>query len=585
MLLERLVEASTTLSGLDLGPPLYKVTPVRYQIELTEDGGYLNLVRLTGDASRRNDRGMPLVVPTRVRAYAIKPILFADNGEYTLGRARDSAKQSRVGISHAAYVTLVRACAEETGEPDVQAVARFYTEHDLATLILPDDFDPGATITFGVAGRRPVDLPAVQRFWLRYAGIPEDADAADLAQCLVCSQLRPPVERLQFKIKGIPGGQTSGTSLISANADAFESYGLKASRVSPICQDCAERFSKALNYLLATPSYHLRAAPLIYAFWTRAPVTFNFAAIITDPNGTGASEVAELLRAPHTGRTGALVIDETTFHVVALSASGGRAVVRDWLDTTISSVQRTLARYFSLQRIRNLDGETRFFALYELIRATLRDGDQGEPSPMTPQALLRVAVGGGPLPLWLLARVLGRLRAGDRLTPARAALIKMVLLSEQPPRERETMVDMDPQQRHPAYLCGRLFAVLDRIQREAISPKATITDRFFGTASSAPATVFGRLVRGAQPHLGKLRKTRPNVAAALDIRLAEIMAGIQGDFPATLMLREQGLFALGFYHERAASIAAARARRAAGQATEAEATLLEEAETEEAVDE
>lgn len=46
-------------------------------------------------------------------------------------------------------------------------------------------------------------------------------------QCLVCVQNLPDMERLQSKIKGIPGGQTSGTNIISANSEAFESYGLE----------------------------------------------------------------------------------------------------------------------------------------------------------------------------------------------------------------------------------------------------------------------------------------------------------------------------------------------------------------------
>lgn len=550
MLLQRLREYSSRLT--DLGPPLYKLTPIRYQIELDTDGAFLNLVTLTGDASRRTDRGLPLMVPTRVRAYAVKPILFADNAEYTLGRARDTAKQARVDLTHRAYVELVRACADATGEPEVQAVARFYEATDLAELPLPDDLDAGMTITFSVAGRRPADLPAVQDFWVRYAGVPDEGTATDLTQCLVCGQHRPPVERLQFKIKGIPSGQTSGTSLISANADAFESYGLKASLVSPVCQDCAERFSKALNSLLSDPSTSLRMPPLVYAFWARADSGFNLATILSDPGGAGAAEVAELLRAARSGRVGALGLDDTPYYTIALSASGGRAVVRDWLDTTVGRARQTLARYFLLQRIAARDsGEPRFFGLRTLVRATQREGDTGEPAAVVPQALLRLALAGGPLPLWLLVRVLGRLRAGDPINAPRAALVKMVLLSRQPTPQEDAMVDLDPAQTDPAYLCGRLLAILDRIQQLAISPNATIVDRFFGTASSAPATVYGRLVRGAQPHLAKLRKEKRGVYVNLERRLEEVMSGLP-TFPRTLSLEEQGLFVLGYYHERAA---------------------------------
>lgn len=76
------------------------------------------------------------------------------------------------------------------------------------------------------------------------------------------------------------------------------------------------------------------------------------------------------------------------------------------------------------------------------------------------------------------------------------------------------LVRLDPANRDQAYLCGRLLAVLEATQRAALGDvNATIVDRYFGTASSAPASVFGRLLRGAQPHLGKLRRDRPGRTA------------------------------------------------------------------------
>src|SRR5690606_31542643 len=119
----------------------------------------------------------------------------------------------------------------------------------LNNLERPDDFDATQLVTFQVNGRLVIDAPDVQTFWIEHMSV-ESHDETDRAECMVCGQIATPVERLQFKIKGVPGGQTSGTSLISANSDAFESYGLHASRVSPICERCAEQFSKALNAMI-----------------------------------------------------------------------------------------------------------------------------------------------------------------------------------------------------------------------------------------------------------------------------------------------------------------------------------------------
>ena len=109
------------------------------------------------------------------------------------------------------------------------------------------------------------------------------------------------------------------------------------------------------------------------------------------------------------------------------------------------------------------------------------------------------------------------------------------------------MVQLDLENQNQAYRCGRLLAVLEQVQRQAIpGANTTRVNRFFGTASSAPASVFGRLLRGAQPHLAKLDRDRPGAYRALQQRLEEVQSGIAG-FPRTLTLEEQGLFALGYY--------------------------------------
>ena len=129
-----------------------------------------------------------------------------------------------------------------------------------------------------------------------------------------------------------------------------------------------------------------------------------------------------------------------------------------------------------------------------------------------------------------------------------------------------------------AYHCGRLFAELEQIQKDAIPGiNAGISDKFFGAASSAPASVFGLLLAGARDHLGKLRRSREGAYFGAEKRLEEIMAEIK-DFPLTLPLREQALFSLGYYHHRAAkrkdSAERAAAKQQAGR-TVPDATALE----------
>ncbi len=128
----------------------------------------------------------------------------------------------------------------------------------------------------------------------------------------------------------------------------------------------------------------------------------------------------------------------------------------------------------------------------------------------------------------------------------------------------ERLEELDRESRDAAYNCGRLLAELEALQRAAIpGVKATIVDRYYGAASSTPASVFGTLMRGHTAHIGKVRKERPGVGAAIQDRIGEITTNIGSVFPTALTMREQAVFALGYYHQRAHNRAEAKAAREA----------------------
>ena len=575
MLLKRLKEYA---ERLDLPPTLYSDATVRYVIELDRSGRPTN--REPTDTSDPTNpatrRGLRRAVPQVQRSSGVKPLLLADNAEYTLGLAREKSKPERVADCHTAYLELLRRCDSATHEPEVSAVLQFLESDPVSRLRLPDDFDLGATISFRVNGAFPIDLPSVQAFWAAANDPDVDPDRpATVMQCLVCGRERPVLERLQGKIKGVPGGQTAGTSIISANAPAFESYGLSASLIAPTCPECGEKFTKAANALLADKSSRIVLGGTAFLFWTREKVEFSFREYLTDPK---PEQVRALVDSVRSGKT-MEEVDETAFYATSLSGSGGRAVVRDWIDTTIGEVRRHLSEWFQRQAVVNSLGENpQPLGLYSLAVCTVREA--GDLTPPVPRSLLRAALAGTPLPMDLLYQAVRRNRAEQSITRPRAALIKLVLLSRNNHTKEDYMVQLDLDNSSPAYRCGRLLAELEEIQRLAIpGVKATIVDRFFGTASSAPSSVFGRLLRGAQPHLAKLERDRPGAYRALQSRLEEIQAGITG-FPRVLTLEDQGLFTLGYYHQRAWDRKQAREaaeRRRAGQLSlESDAVINDE---------
>ncbi len=579
MLLEELREYS---GRLDLAPPMYQKSPIKWLIDLDAAGNMDNFVSTTAGQELKKDRGKAFIAPHIGRSSGIRAKLLADTGEYVLGLAREKDKQARVEECHQAFVKQVRACAMATNEQTVKAVLKFLERRNPSTLRLPDGFNAADNLTFRVDGVLPIHLKSVQDYWAAVAAGGKEIDAQstkDLLECLICGYLRKPVKRHQFKIKHIPGGQPSGMALISANVPAFESYGLEASLIAPTCQDCGERFTKAANALIEDESTHITVGPLVYVFWTKEEQAFSVATLLSRPE---SDEVRALINSIFSGTRGATKIETTPFYATAFSASGGRVVVRDWLETTIAGAKANLARWFTLQSIIGEWGEPEAppFPIRGYLRKESKQWVEGlaecivprikqrrnvqDVNPNVPKVLLRMALKGGSLPMWLLSQAVNRNRGEQGITRSRAAMIKMVLLSQNSDFIlEESMVKLDPDRKDPAYLCGRLLAVLEAIQREAIpGAKATITDRFFGTASSAPASVFGRLIRGSQPHLGKLRKDRRGAYEALEKRLEEIQVGLPS-FPKTLTLEEQGLFGLGYYHQRAADRACANVHKQA----------------------
>lgn len=102
----------------------------------------------------------------------------------------------------------------------------------------------------------------------------------------------------------------------------------------------------------------------------------------------------------------------------------------------------------------------------------------------------------------------------------------------------------------PAYLLGRLFAVLEKVQQEAIGTmNASIKDRYFTSACASPRSVFPTLLRLSQHHIAKAEH-----GYASDRRIQNILNLLdveKNPIPARLTLDEQGVFILGYYHQRA----------------------------------
>lgn len=585
MILARLYEHSQRIRN-ELPLEGYGEIKLNWLVELKPDG------TLSGNGFTKLDKDEPKrKLPDLIRSAGVKPKLLADNGEYVFGVGRDTSPPDKVAERHRQFKALVQKCADVTQELSVQAVAKFLEnwnpERDKTKL--PEDFDPAQTFTFRVGTHIPADttpdMKSVQQFWINHiTGGDDNSENLPRMQCLITGKEGLVEERLPVKIKGIPDGQTAGTSLVSANAGPFTSYGLSNSLTSPISREAGEGFAKALNHLIAKKDSHLRVGPVVYTFWTQEACEYDF---WNDFENDQPQEVKDLYKSALAGNR---IYDEPNrFYALALSASGGRAVVRDWIESSIPDVMQNLVRWFEAQEIVNAFGEISekpYLKIRRLSDSLYRDPSK-EAIAAIPPLFIRSALKGTPLPLSLLTRVVRRICV-DRTEPnypvthPRAALIKLILTSQGYPMTNMQSLNRKPHfdnpQDHTAYHCGRLLAQLEIIQRRAQGEKinATLIDRYYGAASTTPSKVMGKLVQDAQPHLTKIRKLNEGTYKALQTQLEDIIDELSPEekmFPKNLSMQQQSIFALGYYHQRAdnrkAAITASKARKyAQSQKTE-----------------
>lgn len=408
------------------------------------------------------------------------------------------------------------------------------------------------------------DHPDVKRYW---RGLTADADVGEKGQCLVTGKLEVPLARLHAKIKGIPPRKLTkgGVPLTSVNKPAFESYGLDSIGCAPISTEASVAVENALNRLLdpaypgsdglPLPRRHVWLGPeTALVYWSREDANIGFIAALDEAD---PGEVEAILHAPYKGR-GPAIEDPSAFYALMLSGALGRGIVRSFVESTVRDAAVNVERYFGEARILRPYGQGEgAFPLLEMRRALVPRRDRFKLETLPPRLAVELYLAilrGRPFPAVLLQvavrRNLPKKEGGktDEMSlAARAALIKAYLTRN---RKEAIGVALDTDKPDPPYRLGRLLALLDKLQQDALgSVNATIVDRYYGSASSTPGAVFPTLLRRSQHHVAKLRREKPGLAVDREKLLQSIVGMLQG-FPRTMNLEQQGLFALGFYHQR-----------------------------------
>ena len=116
-------------------------------------------------------------------------------------------------------------------------------------------------------------------------------------------------------------------------------------------------------------------------------------------------------------------------------------------------------------------------------------------------------------------------------------------------------MSLDKTNTDPPYLLGRLFAVFERVQEIAAERdlNRSIRDTYFGAAMATPRSVYPRLHHLYQIHLRDVKRKRLSTSRYFEALQLEINGKLDAKKAydvAIVGLRDQGIFTIGYYHQR-----------------------------------
>lgn len=525
----------------------WKEIPFLFVIK--EDGQFVR-VEDTREVVGKKKRAKRYLVPQSV-VRTRNPAAFTlwDKAEYAFPGV---AKGTDADKKHALFLNCLNQYADEI--PSVASVRRFLTEHFDAERLKEDGnwteyVQTGAVATFIIGGHeKPV--PCEGDFVQAYNAHLSSTGGVPDGVCLVTGR-RAVISRTHHKIVGVVGTDKNRGSLISFNWDAAESFGRAQSYNSPVGQEAEFAYTTALNALLASPRQKMQVGDATTVFWSseKSALEDEFADLFREPQkddpDRGVDAVERLLCSV---RTGAYVHEggAARFYVLGLSPNAARIAVRFWHEGTVAEMEKRFADWFESLRIVHGPKNREHLSLWRLLCSIAPLGKSENVPPNLAGAVMRSILGGTPLPASLLPAAIVRIKAERDIAYPRAKLIKAFLNRN---HERKLTVSLDKNNTDVGYRLGRLFAVLEKIQQAAINPAATIRDRFYASASATPAAVFGNLMRLSGHHLSKLDADKKGLRIWLEKQVEEIVSGLSA-FPPHLSLEEQGMFAIGYYHQR-----------------------------------
>jgi CRISPR-associated protein Csd1 len=556
--------------------PGFAAKDVRWAIDCDARGNFLDVIEL-GDTTQKKNRGLrfpkcPDMSLGEMKSEGVTKSHFLVESTGVVALFSKTPDDDKLLAKHQYFAFLLKEAASTMPELGMLADNIFNPQvlDVIRQRLASQKVKSTDKATFRLGDAFPVNSEQCREWWRsfrRTLAIAQDkSGSSGSMRCFASGNLVRPA-RTTPKTRGLAdvGGLMSGDVLIGFKQDSFCSFGLEQALNAAVSEDMAATYSEALNDLIRKTGQRLAGTKVIHWFKgkdiPKGDDPLYWLEEAPEQEELNARYRArKLLDAIQKGERPDL--GNNYYYVLTLSGASGRIMVRDWMEGKFEDLVKKIFDWFEDLSIVHRAGKglalsPKFIAV---LGATVRDLDELT-NPFVAK-IWRVAVRGEMIPDEALAKVYGRVKVDIiRDTPpshARMGLMKAYHVRKNRAKGGNTMTEeirpyLNENHPHPAYQCGRLMAVLAKLQKSALGDVgAGVVQRYYAAASSTPALVLGRLVRTSQAHLNKLQ---PGLAYWYENILAGIWGKIKDAVPATLTLEEQTLFALGYYQQIAQRIA------------------------------
>ena len=468
--------------------------------------------------------------------------------------------------------------------------------------IIPEDIlleikkKVGANISFQLSTESdPNQLISSHRDIRSYLAGSTEEEGEEMGRCLITGE-KGTIARLHGGIS-LFGAQANATLISFQKFSGYDSYGKEQGLNAPISQPASDAIISGLNMLLEKDkNTNYRIGETTFVFWNTLQddellknyQEATFTGLPSDSDfdeeeeATSTSKkkvakkknpeqetkvVVQALRSALGGKNANIDRDHSDrFYILALAPNAKRVSVKLWMEGTISEIiGNTLAHLDDMNIVRFnglLDEDTPpLRPVYRIMKAIYTATDSTKWPRQVVQELLESIIKGLPYAPALQMACLERIHHDHTskypVTELRAALLKAYINRKhrKNPQIKQLTMALDKSNSNPAYLAGRLFALLERIQEKAIpGVKANITDRYFRTASATPGIIFGRLLQLSAFHLSKIKKEHGGLGFYFDRQIQEVLEllpGGQASFDKFFTPDQQSIFAVGYYHQKA----------------------------------